>query len=169
MARADVPQLIVDAWVEQENLVLLAPTFERLSVPLEKLEKFIGCDAEKVARFDIDEDGRFLFWPHADVHLGWEQFLQIVDPIAALAASQLTQEFNEHYGAAIRTLREELGLKQTEISGITERHLRRVEHGQSAASRATLESLARAHGMSLGNYLKKLAKHLGKSPRSAVR
>ena len=40
-----------------------------------------------------DQDDRFplldsfLYWPHADVHLGWEQFLMLVDPASACIAS----------------------------------------------------------------------------------
>lgn len=157
MAHADGPKPIVDAWVDGDNLMLLSPAFTRLAVPLKKLSKLLGTKLEEIEAFEIDEDGRFLFWPHADVHLGWEQFLQIVDPAAALAAKQKSQAFNERYGAAIRALREEHGLKQSDIAGIAERHLRRVEHGEQAASKGTLEALAKAHGRALGDYLKELA------------
>jgi hypothetical protein len=160
MARADGPRSIVDAWVEIENLVLLSPGFDRLVVPRKDLAKFIGTKAEKIAAFEIDEDGRFLFWPHADVHLGWEQFVQIVDPAAAVAAKQRSHEFNERYGAAIRALREQHGLKQSDIRGVTERHLRRVEHGEQTASKGTLEALASAHGVTLDAYLRILAERL---------
>ena len=157
MAHVDGPQPIVDAWVENEKLVLLSPTFDRLAVPLEKLSKLIGGNEEEVRAFDIDDDGRFLHWPHADVHLGWEQFLQLVDPAAALAAKQRSEEFNRRYGAAIRSVRDDSGLKQADIEGVTERHLRRVEHGDQAASKATLEALAKAHGIAVDEYLKQLA------------
>lgn len=109
--------------------MLLSPSFDRLSVPLKQLAKFIGTRKEQIDAFEIDEDGRFLFWPHADVHLRWEQFVRIVDPVAAVAARQRSQEFNARYGAAIRALREERGLKKADIHGVTERHVRRVEHG----------------------------------------
>lgn len=161
MAQADGPQPIVDAWVESETLVLLSPTFDRLAILLKDLAKFIGTDREQIEAFEIDEDGRFLFWAHADVHLGWEQLLQIVDPAAAVAAKQRSEKFNQRYGEAIRVLREEHGLKQSEIAGLTERHLRRVEHGEQAASKSTLEALASAHHLALNEYLKALAQHLG--------
>lgn len=154
---ADGLERIVDAWVEDERLVLLSPSFERLSVPLEKLRRYIGSDPEEAANFEIDEDGSFVYWPHADAHFGWEQFLYLVDPAAAVAARQKTEAFNRRYGAAIRSLREKAGLKQSDIKGITERNLRRVEHGELAASKATLVALARAHGLPLEDYLKDLA------------
>jgi hypothetical protein len=161
MADADGPQPIVDAWIESDKLVLLSPSFDRLAVPLKDLARFIGTTASEIEAFEIDEDGRFLHWPHADVHLGWEQFRQILDPAAALAAKQRSREFNQRYGAAIRALREERGLKQSDIKGVTERHLRRVEHGEQAASKSILESLASAHKLRLEEYLNRLAKRLG--------
>lgn len=160
MAHADGPQSIVDAWVENERLVLLSPGFDRLAVPLKLLAPMIGTDTTRIEAFEIDEDGRFLFWPHADVHLGWEQLLQLVDPAAAVSARQKTEGFNKRYGMAIRTFREEAGLTQSDIAGVTERHLRRVEHGDQAATTGILEALSVAHGMSLDDYLERLAKAL---------
>ena len=157
MAQPREAPTILDAWVEGEELVLISPSFERLSVPLKKLEKYIGKTKTKIRRFEIDEDGRFLHWPHADAHLGWEQMMQIVDPTTAVLAKERSGDFNRQYGAAIRSLREEAGLRQAAIAGLTERHLRRIEQGQQAATSAALKSLAKAHGMSIDEYMKELA------------
>lgn len=148
---------IVDAWLGDDKLVLLLPNLERRFVPLNRLSRFIGNDAAKLAQFEIDEDGRFLFWPDADAHLGLEQFAQIVDPSAALAAKQRSTEFNEQYGAAIRAVREASNLKQADIDGITERDLRGIERGEQTATKSALEALSKAHELTLGAYLKKLA------------
>lgn len=158
MAERDGSHPLVDAWIENEQLVLLSPTFARLEVPLAKLARLIGTDKSKAAAFEIDEDGRFLHWPHADVHLGWAQFQQIVDPASVLATAAKTDKYNKRYGAAIRALREAQGLKQTDIQGITDRQLRRVELGQQSASKGTLEALAAAHSLSLEEYVDRLAK-----------
>jgi transcriptional regulator with XRE-family HTH domain len=69
-----------------------------------------------------------------------------------------SRRFNERYGAAIRGFREARGLKQSEIQGVTDRHLRRVEHGQQPVTKSLLSALANAHGLALGDYLEKLAK-----------
>lgn len=160
VAKADGAKPIVDAWIEKENLVVLSPTFERLTVPLKELEELIGSDLSRAREFEIDEDGSFLYWKHADVHLGWEQLLQLIDPHRALAAKQKTEAFNRRYGAAIRTLREERGLSQSAIDGLTDRHLRRIEQGQQPATKVSLEALARAHEMELAKYMNELAKRL---------
>ena len=162
MAHGAGPRPIVDAWVENEHLVLLSPSFDRLAVPLDELAKWIGNDETTVSAFEIDKDGRFLYWPHADAHLGWDQFVRIIDPAAALADKRKSKSFNAKCGTAIRALREDRNLKQSDITGITERHLRRVEHGQQSASRGSLEVLAKAHGMLLDEYVRALARRLGK-------
>ncbi|MFV1980820.1 MAG: helix-turn-helix domain-containing protein [Rhodothermia bacterium] len=160
MAQSKGAHSILDAWVEEEDLVLLSPSFERLSVPLKKLARFIGKAKRRIQEFEIDEDGRFLFWPHAHVHLGWQQIRQIIDPTAALAAQQKTEQFNRSYGAAIRSLREEKGLKQAAMDGVTERHLRRIEQGKQSVTSSTLRALAKAHGMQIEDYLKELARRV---------
>jgi hypothetical protein len=156
------PELIVDAWIEGEQLVLLSASFDRLAVPLEKLSKSIGTYKDEVESFEIDEDGRFLYWPHADAHFGWDQCRQLIDPTAALAAKQRSRAFNEEYGTAIRALRESAGLRQSDVKGVTERHLRRIEHGEQAASKAVLEALADAMGTSLEDCLKEIASQMAK-------
>ena len=144
MAQSKRAGRILDAWVEENELVLLSPSFERLRVPIGKLEKYLGKAKGKIRDFEIDEDGSFLFWPHADVHLGWDQVMHIIDPASAVTAKEKTDEFNKKYGAAIRSLREESGLKQTEVEGLTDRHLRRIEQGKQAATSGALKTLANA-------------------------
>jgi hypothetical protein len=161
LVESKAAQSIVDAWVEKEYLVLLSPGFERLSVPLEKLAKLIGKNRQEIRGFEIDEDGRFLFWPHADVHLGWEQMHQLLDPAASLAAREKSGAFNRSYGLAIRSLRDEKGLKQAAIGGLNERHLRRIEQGTQSVTSSALQALAKAHSMPVEDYMKALAQRIG--------
>ena len=156
----DNSKRIADAWIENGRLVLLSPTFRRITVPLELLENCIGHDIEDVRNFEIDEDGSFLFWPHADVHLGWEQLVTLVDPGEILRAKQNTDAFNATYGAAIRAMREGNDLRQSDIKGLTERNLRRIEKGELRASKRAIAALASAHNMNTGEYMDELAKRL---------
>lgn len=153
---------IVDAWVERDDLVLLSPSFERLSLPLGKLAKVVGKSKNQIKAFEIDRDGRFMFWPRSEVHLGWEQMEQIVDPAKAVAAEEKTRDFNRKYGLAIRGLREEKKLTQSAIGGLTERHLRRIEQGKQPVTSSALRALAKAHGMAVEEYLKQLARRIEK-------
>jgi len=148
---------IVDAWIEENDLVLLLPSFERMRIPLGKLEGIIGSDPKQIRAFEIDEDGSYLYWSHAGVHLGFEQFQRLIDPVALLQAKKKNREYNRRYGEAIKQLRVEKRLKQTDIQGVAARNLRRVEKGEQAASVALLESLSKAHNMGLNEYLKEIA------------
>ncbi len=84
----------------------------------------------------IDPDGSFIYWPDLDVHLGWNQFLQAVDPAEFRKAQQRSAEFNARYGAAIRRVREAAGIVQSGVEGLTERQVRRIEYGESRARRS---------------------------------
>ena len=150
----------MDAWIEEDCLVVLFPAFDRLRVPVSKLTKHLGANKDEVKAFEIDEDGSFLYWPHADVHLGPDQLHALVDPTSAITARQQSCQFNREYGQAIRALREEHGLKQTGIEGVTDRHLRRIEHGRLPVTSGVLQSLAKAHGMETSRYMAELAKRL---------
>ncbi|MFO7774517.1 MAG: helix-turn-helix transcriptional regulator [Candidatus Hydrogenedentota bacterium] len=157
LGEPQAPPRIVDAWIEKENLALLEPSFDRLHVPLEQLEPYIGTDPETVHAFELDEDGSFVYWPHADAYFGWEQCQELVDPLAALDAKQRARGFNADYGSAIEETRKAHGVRQKDVTGVTERHLRRVERGDVRASKAVLEALAQAHDLSLEEYLSEVA------------
>jgi len=88
--------------------------------------------------------------------------VQLLDPTAKLAAKQRSETFNRRYGAAIRSLREDHSVKQSKVEGVSERHLRRIEYGEQAASKGTLQSLADAVDMSLEVCLKELASRASK-------
>lgn len=168
MAEHDGSKTIVDAWVEGEDLVLLSPSFDRMVVPSEKIRQFLGNDSSTLSKFEIDEDGRFLHWPHSDTHLGWKQLQQLIDPSAALEDAKRTEQFRERYGSAIRTLRESSGLKQTDVVGLTPRQLRRIEHGEQTVSRKALEALSAAHELPIDEYLRNLAAIAAKTPSTAI-
>jgi hypothetical protein len=151
---------ILDAWWEESTFVVVSPSgegFRKLRVPLGKLPVLAECSKEARDNFKIDEDGVFIYWPGIDVHLGWEQFEQAVDKQSCLKAKQQSDEFNRAYGAAIRKAREAHKLLQSSIKGLTPRQIRRIETGQCRATYNALGKLAQAHGMSISEYLGKLA------------
>jgi len=155
-----VEETIADAWWEQDRLVVLSPTFERLSVPAESIPKVRAATEEERRAFKIDECGEFIYWPSQDVHMGWEQFEQAVDPRARLKAQQQSEEFNRAYGQAIRALRREKGLRQADVKGIDARTVGRIERGKTRASSKALASLAASLGMEPNAYLSAVAKKL---------
>jgi hypothetical protein len=95
-------------------------------------------------------------WPELDVHLGWNQFLQAVDPEELRKAQQRSVDFNERYGAAIRKIREESGILQSKAEGLTDWQVRRIEQGECRATSAAISALAKAHGLHANTYMARL-------------
>jgi hypothetical protein len=151
---------IADAWLEGDSLVVLSPTLERLKVPVRLLPKLANAAQHELEQFEIDDEGEFLYWPTHDVHMGWPQFEQLVKPAARLRAEQASETFNKRYGQCIRRFRQEAGLRQSDIKGLDERTVRRIEQGDTRATSRSLRKLAKAHGLALNEYLDRLASRL---------
>jgi hypothetical protein len=149
---------IVDAYKVGDKLFVRGPKHRMLHVPLESIPALRGKSRAAIGNFSIDSDGSFIYWPDLDVHLGWNQFLQAVDPAELRKAQQRSIGFNERYGAAIRTVREAAGIVQSKVEGLTERQMRRIEQGENRATTAAISALARAHGLDANEYMERLAK-----------
>jgi hypothetical protein len=149
---------IIDAYAVGDSLRVRGPRQRMLHVPMEALPSLRDRPRAAQRKFEIDPDGSFLYWPDLDVHLGWNQFLQVVDPVELRKAQQRSAGFNQRYGAAIRRLREHAGIPQSKIPGLTERQVRRIEQGESRATSRALAAFAKAHGLDTNAYLDTLAK-----------
>jgi hypothetical protein len=156
---------IVDAYLTDVTLHVRGPGYRMLHVPLVGLPEFQGQSLSAYRDFEIDPDGSYIYWPRLDVHMGWNQFLQAVDPDELRRSQQKSDEFNKRYGAAIRAVREAQGLRQSEIDGLTERQLRRIEQGECRATSSALTALAKAHGLATNAYLDNLARTMKASAR----
>jgi hypothetical protein len=154
---------IMDAWWDADKLIVISPTFQRLHIPLANLPKLKSISMKDRMRFEIDPQGDFIHWPSHDIHMGWSQFQQAVDPQARLKSQQKHEQFNERYGQAIRALRESIALSQRDITGLDERTIRRIEQGKSRATANALNKLAKAHDMTTNQYMAAVAKLLDKS------
>ena len=149
---------IIDAYAVGDALLVRGPKHRILHVPMKALPSLRDKPRAVQRKFEIDPDGSFLHWPDLDVHLGWNQLLQAVDPEEFRKVQQRSTEFNQRYGGAIRKLREQAGIPQSKIPGLTERQIRRIEQGESRATSGALAALAKAHGLDTNAYLDKLAK-----------
>jgi len=154
---------ILDIWWEEKVLAVISPSregFKKLRIPLDKIRCLRGKNQEQLRNYQIDEDGLFVYWPDLDVHLGWDQFEQAVNRKAVLKARQQSEEFNRAYGCAIRKLRKETGLLQSDIKGLTARQVGRIERGECRATYAALSKLAQAHKLGVSDYMDRLAELL---------
>ena len=156
----DDERRVFDAWWEEDTLVVVSPCrtgFKKIRAPLSKLPALKEYPRRTLENFHIDEDGIFIFWPQLDVHLGWEQFVTAVAPQARLRAKQQSDAFNRAYGLAIRKLRTQNGLRQSDIEGLTPRQVGRIERGECRATHTALTKFADAHQITLSEYMDRIA------------
>ena len=149
---------IIDAYLAGDRLFVRGPKHRMLQIPLDSVRALRGKTPAAVRNFSIDPDGSFLHWPEFDVHLGWDQLLQAVEPAEFRKAQQRSAGFNERYGEAIRKVREAAGIPQSRVEGIAERQLRRIEQGECRATTSAITALAKAHGLDENAYMERLAK-----------
>ena len=151
--------LIADAAVIADRLVIRTCSFDELSLAFEAFSSLRAMPVEDRGRFEIDPEGYFLHWPDADVHLDVSDVRFASNPEAGRAAQVETLRYNTALGATFKRLREEAGLKQDQIPGLSDRHVRRVETG-SYLSLESVEAFARALTVSVDDLLESLGNSL---------
>lgn len=160
-------ELIADAHVANGRLFVTSCALQHYEVPVEKIAALRSISESEQKNFVIDEDGSYLHWPHPDVHLGLDAIRVAIDPAAYKRAFDAKAIRDQRYGKAIAKMRLAKELKQSDISGLSDRQLRRIERGESL-SYESLGRLAAAHGMNLDDYLNELAKIVATLPASTA-
>jgi hypothetical protein len=151
---------IFDATIDNEILRVVSPRFLRMEVPISLIPQLRKATSSQRRNFEIDEDGSFVYWPDLDLHLGWSQLRQLIDPHAALKAAQKSEEFNKRYGKAVQKLREAAGLRRNEIHRLSEKQLGRIEKGECRLTTNAIVALSKAHKLDRNQFLKKLEQSL---------
>ena len=167
-----VPRRLLTAWAHnaQEELIAKAAASEDrlfvLSCALRQYEvSFSAVAALKRIRkaerseFTIAEDGSYIHWAGPDIHIDLESIRVAIDPKARAMAVARKARHDVRYGGAIGRLRVETGLKQSEITGLSDRQVRRIEKGGGTSVDA-LRRLAAAHGLDLDGYLAAVAERV---------
>jgi len=128
---------IVDAAVIKDRLVVRSCAFEEYSVSFEAFPTLRLIPDSARANFVLEENGLLLHWRDFQVHLDLDDIRFASDPKRQQAAKLERIGDQRAIGAALKHLREGAGLKQSDIRGISERQVRRVESGD----RLTLDTL----------------------------
>jgi hypothetical protein len=115
----------------------------------------------------MDEDGSYLHWPGPDIHIDLDAIRVAKDPSALTEAIVEKARHDNRYGAAIAVVRLAAGLKQSDIEGLSERQVRRIEKGEGTTSEA-LRLLAAAHCMKLDDYFKAVAENVSDAEAAYV-
>lgn len=157
-ARSEAIEGLVDAYCLASTLVLILGDLSVRELATEKLPVLNGV--YEVADFRIDVDGSFLEWPEHDLHLDTAGLLKEVDPDYQ-ARLEIERLLNDLTGDALAQMRERARLRQTDIPGLSSRHVRRIEKGISRLTLDAARNFAVAFGLDLASFLDRLAKHVG--------
>jgi hypothetical protein len=151
-------QLVAMAQVEGDKLVAWSCRPKRYEAPVSDIPALAALSPRERERFEISSSGSRIHWPAGDVDLDVECVRERSDPEFRKEREAQARAEVAHYAAAIRETRLAHGLTQKDIPRLSERQLRRVEQGECFPQLATLEALARAHGMTVKAYLAELAR-----------
>ena len=123
-----------------------------------------ALEPEEQANLSVSASGSRIHWAAGDIDLDMDAIREFIDPSERKAAESKYRADAAQYGVAIRRVREHSGLRQTNIPGLSEREVRRLENGEVFPHSHTLKKLADAHGWSVTEYMGEVALESKKSP-----
>lgn len=147
---------ILDAYVLKDTLVVVLGDMSVREFPIKRLPRVRRFASAVVGHFVIDSSGSFLHWPEHDVHMGPSQMLQAVDPMH-LSEVEIRRYEMANVSQALLDMRKARQLKQTEIPGVSERHVRRLEKERVRLTVGAASKFARAFGQKLPGFLDELS------------
>ena len=150
---------ILDAYVLENSLVVVLGDMSVWKFPVGRLPKVRRFEPAAVRGFVIDSAGSCLHWPDEDVHMGASQMLQAVDPVH-LAEVEIRRYEMENVSQALREMRHDRQLKQTQIPGLSERHVRRLEKEEIRLTVDAASKFARALGLTLSEFMDELSERI---------
>ena len=152
-------QLIADAQVVGEKLFVMACDHTLFRVGFAEMPALERIPSQQRSSFTISSEGSYIHWPEVDVHIDLDAIRYLKDKAWREKKDRERLMYDFRFGEAVGTLRKQYGLKQTDIRGLSERHVRRIEKGERTKI-DTLAILARNHGLSLKEYLDEIAEML---------
>ena len=159
-------QLIATARVIDNALFVMACDHALLKIGFEELPALARVPIAQRALFFISSEGSYIAWPEADVHVDLDAIRYVKDVAWREKKDRERLIYDSRFGEAVAALRKKYALRQTDIAGLSERQVRRIEKGERTRVR-TLEILAQSHGLSLKAYLDRIADLLNRDQPNA--
>ena len=152
-------QLIAKASVSEDRLFVLSCALQPYEIAFAMMAALKSIPVAGRPDFTVDSDGSYIHWPGPDIHIDLDAIRAATDPEARAKAATAKALHDSRYGAAIAKLRLSKDLRQSDIEGLSERQVRRIEKGGGTTFEA-LRRLAIAHHMKLAEYMGELAANL---------
>ena len=153
-------ELIAYATASSDTLCVMGCNFKDWEIPFTSLPCFEKIPISERTNFELDEDGSYIYWECADIHLDLENFKAAVDPDFKAELLLEKQKYNKSFGKAIKLVRKKYNLKQRDIENISDRHIRRIEKEGYQPTLEILKKLAKAHQLDFESYLEKVNEQL---------
>jgi len=162
-------QLIAEAMVIGDRLLVFSCGMEKFEVSFSSLPALKRIPIDERRNFTIADDGSYLYWESADIHLDLDAFRYVTDPEWKHKFDALKANHNQVFGKAIATIRKKHKLRQSDIIGLSERQVSRIEKGEGSTKADTLRLFAKAHGIEFDDYLDAVANAIGHLPEEFTR
>jgi hypothetical protein len=160
-ARGAGDKLIASAELEGDELVVWSCEPREFRCRVSDVPALNGLSKARLRKFSVSSSGSRLRWPDEDIDLNLETFRELSDPKVLEENQRRFRREAKHYAEAIKMLRKNKGLKQSEIPGLSERQVRRLETGEVYPHSSTLAKLAAAHELPSAEYVRQLAVLIG--------
>ena len=160
--------LIADAKIIGNQLTVLNCAGELCEVELARIRPLSTASDKDVRDLGIEDDGSYIYWPALDLHLDIRAIREASDPLTKEKAREERIRFDGLFGKAVARLRKEHRLRQSDIRGLSERQVRRIEK-DGGPTTESLRALAESHGLPLNKYLNALAEVIQELRREEVR
>lgn len=157
-------RLIADATVSAGRLFVRSCVLDSFEVAFRDVPALARMPEHERAGFVIDPDGSYLYWEASDTHVGLEMIRFAIDSAFRETSLLAKLAFDERFGRAVRAIRMERGLRQTDIPGLSPRQVSRIEAGLSTPRHETLRKIAAAHSLGVSEYLDRVAEQLAALP-----
>jgi hypothetical protein len=151
--------LIADATIVNENLLVVSCELERFEVAFDAIPGLKKLPVKKRHAFTISPEGSYIHWPEPDIHIDMDGIRYLTDPTWRQKCDIEKIAHEKTFGASIAAIRKNYSLRQSDIIGLSDRQIRRIEAGERP-SLQTLQLLAKAHKMEVNDYLNEIAKQI---------
>jgi hypothetical protein len=134
--------------VADDRLIVVSCEPKTYEVGFDQMPAIRKIAIEERHDFEIAEDGSFIWWPSADIHLDLDALRTVTDPNWRKKTERLHRAHGCEYGEGIASLRKARGLRQRDVPGVSERQLRRIEESGAVSLRMMNSSPGRTAWLS---------------------
>lgn len=162
--------LIQDASVKGNYLIVINKAGREIRVPFDQvpaLQRHVPFRDR--LDFEIQHNGSCLYWKSGDIHLDFESLLYYVDDEFRAQCDKRKADSRREYGKAIAKVRTAYEIPINGITGLEPNEVQDIELGRIQARATSLCFYSEAIGVSLDEFLEKVAANVDiKKVREAI-